>query len=197
MRELTRLNEVSLYIIMLLKTINNLEVKMIRIAEETDLIGILEIYNDAILNTSAVYSYKANTLDERKDWYNKKIADGYPLLVFEENNLVVGFATFGPFRAWPAYKYSIEHSVYVHKEYRNKGIGIKLTQEIIKIANEQEYATLVAGIDAANEGSIKMHEKLSFKHAGTIKKAGFKFGKWLNLAFYQLDLVGPKMPVEG
>lgn len=169
---------------------------MIRVAEEKDLVGILEIYNDAILNTTAVYSYNAQTLGARKDWYNKKIEDGYPLLVFEENNLIVGFATFGPFRPWPAYKYSIEHSVYVHKDQRNKGIGIKLTQEIIKIANEREYATLVAGIDAANVSSIKMHEKLGFTCSGIIKKAGFKFGKWLDLAFYQLDLAGPKIPLE-
>ena len=69
-------------------------------------------------------------------------------------------------------------------------------KEIIKIADEREYATLVAGIDAANEGSIKMHEKIGFKHSGTVTKAGFKFGKWLDLAFYQLDLTGPKMPLE-
>lgn len=158
--------------------------------------AILKIYNEAILNTTASYDYKAHTLDDRIQWYEKKQQDGYPLLVFEENNKVVAFATFGPFRAWPAYKYTIEHSVYVHKDYRNNGIGMQLMKEIIKIANEKEYATLVAGIDAANESSIKMHEKLGFEFAGIIKKAGFKFGKWLDLAFYQLNLAGPKIPLE-
>lgn len=69
-------------------------------------------------------------------------------------------------------------------------------QELIKIANEREYATLVAGIDASNEGSIKMHERMGFEFSGVIKKVGFKFDKWLDLVFYQLDLKGPKMPSE-
>ncbi len=170
---------------------------MIREANEKDLMYILEIYNDAILNTTAIYDYKVHTLDDSIQWYEKKKQDGYPILIFEENNRVVGFATFGQFRAWPAYKYTIEHSIYVHKDYRNKGIGSKLVKEIIKIANERKYATLVAGIDAANVDSIKMHENLGFRFSGVIKKAGFKFGKWLDLDFYQLELIGPKIPVEG
>jgi len=169
---------------------------MIRQATEKDLEDILEIYNEAILNTTAVYAYKAHTINERKQWYDKKMQEGYPILVFEENDKVMGFATFGPFRAWPAYKYTIEHSIYVHDQYRNKGIGTALVKEIIRISNEREFATIVAGIDEANEMSIKMHKKLGFKYSGTIHKAGFKFGKWLNLAFYQLELKGPKDPVE-
>ena len=170
---------------------------MIRHANKTDLMDILEIYNEAILNTTAVYDYKSHSLKDRKQWYEKKIKDGYPVLVFEENNKAVGFAAFGPFREWPAYKYTIEHSVYVHKDYRNKGIGTKLLREIIKIADETGYATMVAGIDSENHGSIIIHEKMGFVFSGEIKKAGYKFGKWLNLAFYQLDLTGPKTPLEG
>lgn len=170
---------------------------MIREASKKDLIDILNIYNEAILNTTAIYDYKVHTLDDRIQWYEKKKQDGYPLIVFEENNKVAAFATFGPFRTHPAYKYTIEHSVYVHKDFRNRGIGMNLMKEIINIANKQEYQTLVAGIDAANESSIKMHEKLGFKFSGLIKKAGYKFGKWLDLAFYQLELAGPKIPFEG
>ncbi|MFL0194154.1 GNAT family N-acetyltransferase [Clostridium sp. WILCCON 0269] len=170
---------------------------MIRKAGEEDLKDILEIYNDAILNTTAIYAYKVHSLEDRIQWYEKKKQAGYPLLVFEKDNRVAGFATFGPFRDWPAYKYTIEHSVYVHKDHRSEGIGTRLMKEIIKIADEREYATLVAGIDAANEGSIKMHRKMGFKYSGTVTKAGFKFGRWLDLVFYQLDLKGPKIPLEG
>ncbi|GMB08235.1 GNAT family N-acetyltransferase [Thermolongibacillus altinsuensis] len=169
---------------------------MIRHIQEKDLNNILEIYNDAIINTTAVYDYKPYTMEYIKSWYKQKIEGGYPVLVFEENNKVIGFATFGPFRTRPAYKYTIEHSVYVHKDYRKKGIGTKLLKKLIRIANEQEYATLVAGIDSANEESIKLHERLGFTYSGTIKKAGFKFGKWLDLVFYQLDLNGPEKPTE-
>lgn len=170
---------------------------MIREAMEKDLGDILEIYNDAIMNTTAVYDYKAQKLDDRKQWYEKKKYEGYPILVFEYNDKAVGFATFGPFRPWPAYKYTVEHSVYVDFKYRNIGIGSALVKEIIRIVDEREYATLVAGIDGDNEKSIRIHEKLGFRYSGTINKAGYKFGKWLNLAFYQLDLKGPEKPIEG
>lgn len=170
---------------------------MIRQAVESDLKEILDIYNDAVLNTTAVYTYKAQTLEERKQWFEMKLKDGYPVFVFEENNCVAGFATYGPFRAWPAYKYTIEHSIYVSKDFRSKGIGKTLMKELVKSAEENGYATIVAGIDASNETSITMHEKLGFTSSGIIRRAGYKFGKWLDLAFYQLDLEGPANPVEG
>ena len=169
---------------------------MIRYAEYSDLIAILEIYNDAILNTTAVYDYKPHTIEDRTSWYEKKVKDGFPVWVFEENNRVVGFATFGPFRAWPAYKYTIEHSIYVHKNHRGKQIGTALLQELIKFVNERGYATLIAGIDDSNEGSKLMHEKFAFSKSGIISKAGYKFGKWLDLAFYQYQLQGPETPID-
>ncbi|WP_312884259.1 GNAT family N-acetyltransferase [Clostridium psychrophilum] len=174
-----------------------MSIKMIREAVGNDLIDILGIYNDAILNTTAIYDYNAHTLNDRKQWYEKKKQDGYPILVVEENNKVIGFATYGPFRDWPAYKYTVEHSIYVNNNCRNKGTGTKLIKELIKIINEKEYATMVAGIDESNEKSVRMHKKLGFKYAGKIDKAGFKFGKWLNLVFYQLELKGPKNPIDG
>ncbi|MBI4180693.1 MAG: N-acetyltransferase [Chloroflexi bacterium] len=169
---------------------------MIRYAQTTDLGAILDIYNDAILNTTSVYDYKPHTIEDRLSWYEKKVSDGFPVLVSEENKDVIGFATFGPFRAWPAYKYTVEHSVYVHKDHRGKRVGTRLMIELIKIANEREYVTMVAGIDSSNEGSRVMHENLGFTNCGTIKKAGYKFGKWLNLTFYQCELRGPTTPKE-
>ena len=169
---------------------------MIREATQKDLMDILEIYNDAILNTTAVYTYQPQTLESRQIWFEQKMDEGFPILVFELDQKVVGFATFGPFRAWAAYKYSIEHSVYVDKEYRKYGIGTSLLKELINLANEREYMTLIAGIDASNEKSIAMHKNFGFVYSGTIKKAGYKFNKWLDLAFYQLELKGPKNPTE-
>ncbi|GAA0324467.1 N-acetyltransferase family protein [Oceanobacillus sp. FSL W7-1293] len=169
---------------------------MIREATTNDLSAILEIYNDAIVHTAAVYSYKPQTLENREVWYKQKKDAGYPIFVCEQDGNVAGFATFGPFRDWPAYKYSVEHSVYVDKSYRKKGIASLLMQEIIAVAREREYMTMIAGIDAANEKSIALHEKFGFEHAGTIKKAGFKFKQWRDLAFYQLELNGPENPAE-
>lgn len=169
---------------------------MIREAKEEDLKRILDIYNDAILNTTAVYTYEMQTIEEKKEWFKKKKKEGYPVLVFEEEKYIMGFVTYGSFREWPAYKYTIEHSIYVDEKCRHKGIATKLMKELIKLANKKEYKTIVAGIDASNEESLKLHERLGFINTGTLEKVGFKFGRWLNLAFYQLNLTGPKFPNE-
>lgn len=169
----------------------------IREATERDLPEILEIYNDAIVSTTAVYHYKPHTLEQRTEWFRQKRAEGAPVLVCEMNGAVAGFATYGPFRPWPAYKYTIEHSVYVHPNARRQGVATLLLKELLRIAEERGYATVVAGIDEDNASSILMHEKLGFSHAGTVKKAGYKFGRWLNLCFYQMELSGPSQPTEG
>ncbi len=169
---------------------------MIRYAEQDDLGAMLEIYNEAILHTTASYDYKPHTLADRVLWYEQKRQGGFPVLVFEENNRVVAFATYGSFRDWPAYKYTIEHSVYVHREFRQKHIGSKLLQKLLQLADANGYAILVAAIDASNEASRLMHEKLGFTYSGTIQKAGYKFGGWLDLVFYQYILKGPTAPTE-
>ncbi|MFZ8263679.1 GNAT family N-acetyltransferase, partial [Staphylococcus aureus] len=99
-----------------------------------------------------------------------------------------GFATFGSFRPWPTYQYTIEHSIYVDASARGKGIASQLLQHLIVEAKAKGYRTLVAGIDASNEASIKLHQKFNFKHAGTLTNVGYKFDYWLDLAFYELDL---------
>ena len=165
---------------------------MIRPMEERDLPEVLAIYNDIILTSTAVYINEPQTLKEKKQWYIERNRAGYPLLVYEEEGEVAGFATYSQFRPYPGYQYTMEHSVYVHKAHYQKGIATKLMRELIQLAEAQGVKTLVAGIDALNMGSIKAHEKLGFENAGTIKNAGSKFGQWLDLVFYQLQLPGPK-----
>ncbi|HIA6820400.1 TPA: N-acetyltransferase family protein [Staphylococcus aureus] len=161
---------------------------MIRCAKKEDLNAILAIYNDAIINTTAVYTYEPQTIDERIAWFETKQRNHEPIFVFEENGSVLGFATFGSFRPWPAYQYTIEHSIYVDTSARGKGIASQLLQHLIVEAKAKGYRTLVAGIDASNEASIKLHQKFNFKHAGTLTNVGYKFDYWLDLAFYELDL---------
>ena len=107
-----------------------------------------------------------------------------------------GFATWGCFRARPAYKFSIEHSVYVHRNWRRQGVARLLMHELIARATAAGFHAMIGGIDAATRGSIALHEHLGFTHAGTIREAAWKFGRWLDLAFYQLMLAGPDMPDE-
>ncbi|QQT10092.1 GNAT family N-acetyltransferase [Staphylococcus pasteuri] len=165
---------------------------MIREAQKSDLEAILTIYNDAIINTTAVYTYEPTTIEERIQWFENKNQKNEPVFVFEKDNIVQGFATYGSFRDWPAYLYSIEHSIYVHPNYRNGGIASQLLSKLIEEAQQSGYRTIVAGIDASNIGSIKLHEKFNFNHAGTITQVGYKFEQWLDLAFYQLDLYNIK-----
>src|ERR1700744_3316285 len=103
----------------------------IRAAEAGDIPGILEIYNDAILHTTAVYTYEALSPEMLQQWYRDKQEKGLPLFVAEIEGRVAGFASYGPFRPWPAYKYSVEHSVYVHKDFRRRGIAKALLGTLI------------------------------------------------------------------
>ncbi|WP_024871036.1 GNAT family N-acetyltransferase [Tolumonas lignilytica] len=160
--------------------------------------AILAIFNDAILHSTALYDYQARTMENMVSWFKNKELGNYPVIGLEnESGELMGFASYGSFRAYPANKYTLEHSVYVAKAYRGQGIAQTLMQHLIALAQEQNYHTLIGSIDASNLGSIALHEKLGFVHAGTIRHAGFKFGDWLDLAFYQLLLPTPRQPIDG
>lgn len=159
--------------------------------------AMLEIFNDAILHSTALYDYDARRLEQMRPWFESKKRGDFPVIGMEmETGELAGFASYGPFRAWPAYKYSVEHSVYVDRRYRGRGIGKRLLQAIVGAAREQEYHVLIGGIDATNAVSIALHEQLGFLPCGIVRQVGFKFGRWLDLAFYQLVLPTPAQPNE-
>lgn len=165
--------------------------------DEKQLPEILEILNEAIINTTSNYDYKPHAIDYIQEWYAHKQEGNYPLIgVFDENDSLLGFATYGPFRSKPGYKYIVEHSIYIRSDMRGKGLGKSLLKEIIRIAELQDYHVIIGGIDASNEGSIRFHENEGFVSCGLIKHAGYKFGKWLDLAFYQMILKTPRCPSE-
>jgi len=158
----------------------------IRNAAEDDLPELLSIYNDIILHTTAVYDYEPHTLDMRKQWLDTKKQQGFPVFVAEENGKIVGFSSIGPFRAWAAYKYSVENSVYVAAGARGKGIGKLLLPPLIEAAKTLQLHTIIAGIDATNEASLKLHKSFGFEEVAHFKEVGWKFGRWLDLKFLQL-----------
>ncbi|MFT4156204.1 GNAT family N-acetyltransferase [Parafilimonas sp.] len=160
----------------------------IRKAAETDLQPILDIYNDAIQHTTAVFHYDLQTMEMRKAWFAQKQEDNLPVFVAEENDMVIGFSTFGPFRNWQGYKYSVEHSIYVKQGQRGKGIGKLLMEPLIDAARQMHLHTIIAGIDADNIASIQFHKQFGFEEVGYIKQVGWKFGRWLDLVFMQLML---------
>jgi len=160
----------------------------IREATTADLPAILDIYNDAILNTTAVYDYEPHTLAMREQWFATKQQQGFPVFVAVIDNEVAGFSSIGPFRAWAAYQYSVENSVYVKDGHRGKGIAGLLMQPLIDAARKLGLHTIVAGIDATNEVSIRLHEKFGFREVALFREVGYKFDRWLDLTFMQLIL---------
>ena len=159
--------------------------------------AILDILNEAIAHSTALYEYRPRTPESMLAWFAEKAAGRFPIIGAVEGDTLVGFATYGTFRARAAYKYTVEHSVYVHKDHRGRGIGTALMLELIAAARQQQYHVLVGGIDLSNGTSARLHERLGFTQAGTIRQAAFKFGRWLDLGFYQLILETPADPVDG
>ncbi|WP_028533956.1 GNAT family N-acetyltransferase [Paludibacterium yongneupense] len=160
--------------------------------------AILDIFNDAIANSTALYDYAPRTMETMTAWFADKQAQGLPVIGYEnEQGELLGFASYGAFRSRPANKYTAEHSIYVHPGHRGAGIGRRLLQDVIAAARERDMHTLIGGIDADNEASITLHLRAGFVHAGTVREAAFKFGRWLDLAFYQLIMDTPRHPVDG
>ena len=159
---------------------------MIRLATEDDLAQILIIYNDIILNTTAVYDYEPHSIEMRRDWFNTKKKQGFPVFVAEDDGKIVGLSSIGPFRNWAGYKYTVENSIYVDATQRGKGIGKLLMPPIIEAAKKMGLHTIVSGIDASNDASIRLHQSFGFEEVAHFKEVGFKFGRWLDLKFLEL-----------
>ena len=159
---------------------------------------ILEILNRAIETSTALFDYKPRDPSTMVEWFRAKAARQFPVLgAVADDGALMGFATYGTFRAWPAYKYTVEHSVYVHENQRRRGVARALMTRLIAVAEEQSYHVMVGGIDATNAASIALHEQIGFARCGVIHHAGFKFGRWLDLVFYELRLRTPARPVDG
>lgn len=164
----------------------------VRPATEADLPGILEIYNDVILNTTAVYQYEPHTIAMRKEWFGKIRAEGFPVFVAVQKDEITGFSYIGTFRGPAAYRYTVENTVHVHPKYRGQGIAKLLMPPIIEAARQMDMHAMVAGIDASNAASIKLHQHFGFVEVAHFKEVGYKFGKWLDLVFMELLLAQKK-----
>lgn len=157
----------------------------VRDATESDLPAVLAIYNDVVATTTAVYRDDPATLEDRVAWWQDRVQQGFPVLVAVHANEVVGFASFGDFRAWPGYRFTVEHSVHVRADWRSRGVGHALMVPLLDRARAAGKHVMVAGVDADNAGSIRFHERLGFERAGHLREVGFKFGRRLDLVFLQ------------
>ena len=160
----------------------------IRPYQTQDTQAILDIINYNILHSTALYDYNIRTYEQQKAILDDKLAKNFPVIVAEVDGQVVGFGMYSEFRFREAYKFTVEHSVYVANDYHGKGIGNLLLAELITLAKVQKLHTMIAVIDAENQGSVSFHEKFGFKTVGIIKESGYKFNRWLHSVFMQLIL---------
>jgi L-amino acid N-acyltransferase len=158
---------------------------VIRDATEPDLPGLVAIYNDVIATSTAIYSSTPVSVAERGRWWRERTAQGYPVLIAQDAGGVAGFASFGDFRAWPGYRFTVEHSVHVRGDGRGRGTGTRLLQELLVRAAALGKHVMIAGVDAANSASIRFHERLGFQQSGQLREVGYKFDRWLDLVFLQ------------
>ncbi|TAF09030.1 MAG: N-acetyltransferase family protein [Flavobacteriia bacterium] len=161
-----------------------MEIK-IRDYQIQDCKAIIEIINDAILNSTALYDYNIRTLNTQEAIFEEKLQKGFPVIVAESNNEVVGFGYYSEFRFREAYKFTVEHSVYANKNAIGKGIGKLLLNELIERAKKQNLHTMIGVIDSENTNSIDFHKKFGFEEVGFIKESGFKFDRWLHSVIVQ------------
>jgi phosphinothricin acetyltransferase len=157
----------------------------IRAATLDDVPGITAIYNDVLATSTAIYSETPSTLAVRRAWFEGRREQGYPVLVAVEGDDVLGFSSFGDFRSWPGYRYTVEHTVHVRADRRRAGIGSALVGALLAPARALGKHAILGAIDADNAPSIRLHERLGFERVAHLPEVGRKFGRWLDLVLVQ------------
>lgn len=160
----------------------------VRDAGEDDLPAILAITNEAIETTTALWTDEPVTLENRRDWWQERIAAGNPVLVAEENGEVAGFGSYLQFRAWDGYRHAVEHSVYVRADRRRSGVGSVLVDALIAHARAAGKQVIIGGIEGQNHASLKLHRRAGFIEVGRMPGIGEKFGRKLDLVFVQKQI---------
>jgi L-amino acid N-acyltransferase YncA len=157
----------------------------IRPATESDLPAILAIYNDAVLNTVTIWNDTPADLESRRAWLRARNSQSYPVLVAVLEEQVAGYASYGDFRPFEGYRFTVEHSVYVADGARRRGVAARLMQSLIEHARTSGKHVMIGGIEAENAASLALHAKLGFSQTARIPEVGRKFDRWLDLVFVQ------------
>ena len=160
----------------------------IRDANEGDLEGILGIFNHAVINSTALWIERLSDVEDRRAWLKQRNAAGFPVLVAVADGEVLGYASYGTWRANEGFCHTVEHSVYVRDDQQGKGIGKALMQKLIDRAKTENLHVMVAAIESSNSASIELHKRFGFITTGQMPQVGRKFGRWLDLTFMQLML---------
>jgi L-amino acid N-acyltransferase YncA len=158
---------------------------LIRAVIEADLPAILDIHNDAILNSTANWSYHPDTLESRIGLLAELRAKKYCYIAAFEGATLLGYAYFNDFRKRDAYHQTVEHSVYVHKNHHRKGVARALMQELMNAAQISQKHVMIGALEASNEASIALHSALGFIETGRLQQIGYKFDRYMDLVLMQ------------
>ena len=161
---------------------------IVRDAIISDLASITDIYNEVLLHTTAIYRDEVTSTEERAEWWRAQQQKGYPLLVAEDDGAIIGFASFGDFRPWPGYRFTVEGTIHLRPDSRRHGVGTILFQELLSRARTAGKHMMIAGVDSENTASLRFMEKLGAERRTHLKEVGFKFGRFLDLVYFQIPL---------
>lgn len=153
-----------------------------------DIPQILQIVNHYIANDTCIYDIEPRSIEKQTEWFENSISHNFPVIVAKQDNIVLGFASYSQFRPKIGYRYSMEHSIYLHPSFQKKGIGSMLMNALISIAEQNNIHTLIGGIDTSNQNSIQFHEQFGFQIVGRMNEVGYKFDRWLDLIWMQKTL---------
>ncbi|MFZ3035092.1 MAG: N-acetyltransferase family protein [Parvibaculum sp.] len=153
-----------------------------------DVAGITQIYNDAVLHTTAIWNDTVVDENNRRAWIEERNAQGFPILIAVEGDDVLGYATFGPFRPHDGYRHTVENSIYVRSDQRRCGIAAALMSPLVATATKLGIHAMIAGIEAENMASIRLHKNFGFRKVGLLPEVGRKFDRWLDLVLMQKTL---------
>jgi L-amino acid N-acyltransferase YncA len=162
--------------------------RLIRPAQENDLAAIVAIHNDVMQTSFTIWREKPTSVAERQKWLTESSTMGYPVLVARDASGVLGFIAAEPFRPWPGYAATWEHSVHVRQDVRSRGVGGCLLDAMQATLRTRGAHVMVAGIDSENEGSLRFHVRAGFLETGRMPEVGHMRGSWRNLILLQKTL---------
>jgi L-amino acid N-acyltransferase YncA len=162
----------------------------IRLAQDTDLAGITEIYNEAVLNSVATFDTETKTLEDRREWF-QQFGGPHGLYVAETDGKIAGWACLYRYSDRRAYAATVENSVYIHPDHRGQGLGIALLQALMDHARAHHLHAILARISDGNEASLRLHHRYGFQLVGVMREVGVKFGRLLDVHLLQALIPSP------
>lgn len=174
----------------------------LRHARPEDAAAIAAIYNHAVEHTTSIWNEATVDVENRVVWIADRQDAGFPVRVAVDapegrGGKVLGYATYGPWRPHDGYRHTVEHSVYVRQDRQGEGLGVRLMEDLVALARADGVHVMVAGVEAGNTGSVRLHERLGFAETGRLPQVGCKFGRWLDLVFLQKVLDSRPLPDDG